>query len=287
MRGDTLPRGCLLIVTADDFGLHEDINEGILLAHTRGIVTSTSVVACGEAFAHAAEIMKRCPNLDVGVHLTLVGERPISPAKDIKSLVGSDGWFVHSHRNFAVRLLGGSVSAAEIRCELRAQIERVLTTGRRLSHLDSHQHVHLFPLVWRVTRELAREYGIRWIRTPQFTSLFGSLKSPTDALFRLGLNTLSATITRFRHAIPKGDRIRTPGLHLSGRLGEADLMKLLGDLRPGISEIVTHPGVKTGALSARYGWNYEWSAELAALTSPRTVEFLRSSGITLTRFSEC
>ena len=278
-----MPR--LLIVNADDLGLHEDINRGIYLAHTEGIVTSASVVACGAAFDHASRMVRECAELDVGVHLTLVEEQPLCPATQIPSLVGPDGRFLPSYRELTARILVGSVSASEVRRELRAQIERVIGTGCRPSHLDSHQHIHVLPLVWRVVAELAREYGIAWVRVPHFASLFGSAKSRLDPFFRLGLNILSAATASLRNGPER--KIKTPGLHLSGQLVERDLVKIVGGLRPGISEIVTHPGIATAALKAQYQWNYEWSAELAALTSPHVISVLRSGGVKLTRFSEC
>jgi predicted glycoside hydrolase/deacetylase ChbG (UPF0249 family) len=275
----------LLIVNADDLGLHEDINRGIFQAHVDGIVTSASIVACGDAFVDAAATAQQCPSLDVGVHLTLIEERPLCPAKDIPTLLGPDDRFLPSHRHLTARILAGAVSVPEIRLELRAQIERVIATGRHPSHLDGHQHVHLLPSIWGVTTELAREYGIQWIRVPRFTRPFAGVRSPIDVVFRLGLNTLSA-MRRRRWSRPERV-IQTPGLHLSGRLREADLFEIVGDLQPGISEIVAHPGVGTPALTARYGWGYQWSTELAALTSSRITAFLRSSGVKLTRYSEC
>jgi predicted glycoside hydrolase/deacetylase ChbG (UPF0249 family) len=278
-----MPR--LLIVNADDLGLHEDINRGIYLAHTEGIVTSASIVACGAAFDHASRITRECTELDVGVHLTLVEEQPLSPATQIRSLVGPDGRFLPSYRQLTARILMGLVSASEVRRELRAQIERVIAAGCRPSHLDGHQHIHVLPLVWRVATELAGEYGIRRIRVPHFASLFASPRSRFDPFFRLGLNILSATTASLRNGPER--KINTPGLHLSGQLVERDLAQIVAALRPGISEIVTHPGITTLALKAQYKWNYEWSAELAALTSPHVISVLRSGGVKLTRFSEC
>jgi predicted glycoside hydrolase/deacetylase ChbG (UPF0249 family) len=280
-----VPAGRLVIVNADDLGLHEDINRGIELAHTRGVVTSSSVVACGSAFLHASKIIESCPELDVGVHLTLTEERPLSPPAEVPTLVGGDGLFLRSYRELAARILTGALSAAELRREFERQIERVIALGRRPSHLDGHDHAHLFPPVWRVTSELARDYGIRWIRLPRFGSLLASRRSAIEPVFRLGLNVLSATAARSRNA-PKV-RPETPGLHLSGALTETDLANVVERIRPGITEIVTHPAISTPALQARYRWNYEWSTELAALTSPRTIALLRSNGVRLTRFADC
>ena len=68
-----------LIVNADDFGISERINEGIVLAHRLGIVTGTSLMAVGRAFEQAVKWCRAFPSLDVGVHLTLVAESPQGP----------------------------------------------------------------------------------------------------------------------------------------------------------------------------------------------------------------
>lgn len=64
-----------LVVNADDFGLHEAVNEGIVRAHREGIVTSASLMACGRAFDNALARSRSCAQLDLGVHLTLVDAR--------------------------------------------------------------------------------------------------------------------------------------------------------------------------------------------------------------------
>jgi predicted glycoside hydrolase/deacetylase ChbG (UPF0249 family) len=277
-------------VNADDLGLHEDINRGIEQAHTQGIVTSASVVACGEAFDHAVEILRTCPNLEVGVHLTLVGgERPLSPPQEISSLVGADGRFPHSYRQFIWRLW--RARPAEISRELDAQIRRVQRAGLKPTHLDGHQHVLRVWRVWSVVKELAWEHGIRSIRRPwyEWTSLWVNRRSPLDPVFRAGLNlTTLATTSQTNPSLPDQPQagIPTIGLDFSGRLSEETLSNLITGLGPGIFELVTHPGVTTDALRARYPWDFEWSQELAALTSPRIVPVLESSGVRLARFSE-
>ena len=66
-----------LIVHGDDFGISERINDGILRAHCDGILTSSSIIANGEAFEHAAALARSTPSLDIGVHLTLIEEIPL------------------------------------------------------------------------------------------------------------------------------------------------------------------------------------------------------------------
>jgi predicted glycoside hydrolase/deacetylase ChbG (UPF0249 family) len=92
-----------LVVNADDFGISARINEGILLAHRAGIVTATSLMAVGRAFEQAVQCCRAVPALDVGVHLTLVAERPLLPCRS--SLTGDDGRFPASAAAFLRRWL--------------------------------------------------------------------------------------------------------------------------------------------------------------------------------------
>ena len=72
-----------LIVSADDLGLHEAINRGVLEAHEDGIVTCASIVPCGRAFEHACRLVEKRRKLGLGIHLTLVGERPLVHHVDV------------------------------------------------------------------------------------------------------------------------------------------------------------------------------------------------------------
>jgi hopanoid biosynthesis associated protein HpnK len=276
----------LLVVNADDFGLHPDINRAIEQAHREGIVTSTSLVACGAAFEQAVEIAHRCPSLDIGVHLTLVEEKPLCPPSNIPSLVRPDGTFWLNYRTLTPRLLRGQIKLAEVRQELACQVERILATGLRPSHLDSHQHVHLLPGLWAITVELAHHYRIPWVRVPTFSSLTDHTFSRPEPLFRLGLNLLS----RLRAGQAKRKTLHyaghSPGLYLSGRLTTTALLPLLPHLPPGLSELVTHPGFTTLALQQLYHWDYHWTQEFEALTAPQIRQTLTANNIRLVRFSD-
>ena len=64
--------GRRLIVNADDFGLTQPITDGVIEAFERGILTSASLVATGEAFQRAAQYAARRSDLDSGIHLMIV-----------------------------------------------------------------------------------------------------------------------------------------------------------------------------------------------------------------------
>jgi predicted glycoside hydrolase/deacetylase ChbG (UPF0249 family) len=77
----------IAVVNADDFGLSVSTNEGIVEAYEHGILRSTSLMANGEGFDDAVAHIEEHPGLGVGIHLTLVGERPIARAHELGGLV--------------------------------------------------------------------------------------------------------------------------------------------------------------------------------------------------------
>ncbi len=116
-----------LVVNADDFGVSERVNSGIVHAHREGVVTATSLMAVGRAFEHAVRLARAVPDLDVGVHLTLVAERPLRP--EGRSLTGTDGRFPPGAGAFTLGWLTGRIRRADVEAEWSAQIERVLASG--------------------------------------------------------------------------------------------------------------------------------------------------------------
>ena len=134
-----------LITNADDFGFTRDVNEGIVHAHRQGILTATTLMATGAAFDHAVGLARENPQLDVGVHLVLVG---------------SEGYPA------TVARLVASLGRIRIYDELARQIGKVVDAGIRPTHLDTHKHTHLLPPVLEAIARLAKEFKIPWVRRP-------------------------------------------------------------------------------------------------------------------------
>lgn len=271
-----------LVVNADDLGLHEDINRGIRKAHQEGIVTSASLVACGRAFDDALRVLRDCPGLGVGVHLTLIEESPLCKPERVASLLGENSRFHGSYRRFSERVFLGKIRVDELRNELDAQMRRVLEAGVHPSHLDSHQHVHVLSPVWQVVTELAGRYRVPFVRVPQFQNVWARARGPWEYVSRIGLNALSRVRRRHLGRLRTADF--TSGLHLSGRLKTTDLLEALRALQPGIGELIVHPGVNTPDLESHYRWGFDWSGELSALTSGEVQEALRCLKIRLTNY---
>ncbi|HWI60281.1 MAG TPA: carbohydrate deacetylase [Symbiobacteriaceae bacterium] len=139
-----------LIINADDLGLSEGANLGILRAHQTGIVTSATVMMNMPGAVAALSLARQHPSLGVGIHLTLTGGRPLSP--DVPSLTDADGSFLKN---------ASSPKRDELECELRAQVEAFLASGLTPTHLDSHHHVHLqIPAVAAIVLGLAEELKV-------------------------------------------------------------------------------------------------------------------------------
>src|SRR2546430_4963 len=127
-----------LIVNGDDFGLTVGVNAGIERACREGILRSASAMSTGAALKDAAERRRQLPQLGIGLHLTLAGERPACRPDEVPSLVDRNGLLLPSYRAFLFRYLGGAIRAAEVLREFRAQAALVLKSGLPLDHLDSH-----------------------------------------------------------------------------------------------------------------------------------------------------
>lgn len=283
MSRDTNTRS--LIVNADDLGLHLDIDRGIEKAHLEGVVTSTSISAVGETFENGVSVCRRCPHLDVGVHFTLVGERPLIDPARLGGLVTREGRFEESHPSLIRKVLTGQVSRAAVRLELEAQLERVKNAGLLPTHLDSHQHVHLLPRIWPVVVELAHKHGISWIRVPAFSPVGAGAPGAILVGLRTGLNVLQ----RLRRATLGSLRAAdvTPALGSSGHLTVERILGGVAPAPPGaLLELVAHPGVTTASLEARYDWGFDWSGETDALIEPRLRQGLDEAGIVLRSFAE-
>jgi hopanoid biosynthesis associated protein HpnK len=137
-----------LIITADDFGRSHEINRAVLEAHTRGILTSASLMVTGDAFDEAVDMARRTPSLAVGLHLVLVDGKAALPAETIPHLVDERGMFPNAPARLGFRYFFGRGARRELAAEIAAQFERFAATHLPLAHVDGHQHLHVHPAVF-------------------------------------------------------------------------------------------------------------------------------------------
>jgi chitin disaccharide deacetylase len=282
-----------LIVNADDFGFTSGVNRGIVEAHSRGIVTSSTLMANGPAFAEAAHLAKTLPTMSIGCHVVLIDGRPVLSAELVPSLTDA-GHFRDGMMTFAARAIAGNIDADEITAEATAQIRKIQAEGIAVSHIDTHKHTHLFPKILRPLLRAAAACGIRAVRNPFGPRL--PLRS-SDLMARPGLWARAAQLCflgrfagRFREAVDR-DGFVTPdgtlGILVTGALDETLFHAIARNIPQGTWEFVCHPGYNDAALQgAETRLRESRETELRVLTLPAARELLLQEGIELISYRE-
>ena len=117
-----------LIVNADDFGLTNGVNRAIIEGHTRGAITSATLMANMPAFDAAVRLAKDHPSLGVGLHFNITQGRPVADASRVGSLIDDSGEFWGTSQAVLMTHAGRAVEYQEVVIELRAQIEKAVRT---------------------------------------------------------------------------------------------------------------------------------------------------------------
>ena len=253
-----------LIINADDFGMTPGITQGIIDAHRRGVVTSTTALVPAPYFDEAMRLACiEAPTLAVGIHLTLTlrGARPVLPASEVPSLVDDDGFFLHN-KTFETR-----VDLDEVYREWDAQITRFTACGRMPDHIDSHHNVHGRNAdLLDVALELARTYHL----PVRYAS-----RSPETESFMHRYGTVPTT---------DGILHQFSGVGVSMQTFEGVLDDMLG--RPGsLYEINAHPAFIDHLLRDNSSYCMPRIDEHAILTSPQARQALADRSIILTNYA--
>jgi hopanoid biosynthesis associated protein HpnK len=278
-----------LIVSADDFGMSSGVNAGILRAHREGILTDVGLMVNGRAFDEAVELARSNPTLSVGLHLTLAQGWATAPPDEIPLLAGRDGLFRMNPIWSGLRFFFLPGVRAQLRREIRAQLDKFKATGLPLSHVDGHVTIHAHPTVLSILIECAPEYGIRAVRLPS-EPLLPALRFDRR---HLGRKLFEATVfaALSRHARKRLARAgiahpeRMFGLHQTGRISERYLLELLPQLPEGVSELYCHAALPDDECRRWRPLDYESEREMVALTSPRVRAEIERQDIELISYS--
>lgn len=152
-----------ILIRCDDIGMCHSVNMAAEKVLKTGIPVSMSVMVPCPWFSEAVELLKKYPNVSVGIHLTLNSEwkqyrwGPVAGAQTVPSLVDSLGLFFPSR----AALFGNNPKLSEIEIELRAQIEKALHAGLKIDYLDYHMGAAVQTLETRmIVEKLAAEYKL-------------------------------------------------------------------------------------------------------------------------------
>jgi chitin disaccharide deacetylase len=281
-----------LIVNADDLGWAEGVNQGIVEAFRHGIVTSTSLLANGEAFAGGVNTARSAPGLGVGVHLNLSDGAPVADRESVMSLLNDDGNFAGGPESLLLKRARRGLMLAEVEEEWDAQIRKVRDAGIQPTHLDGHKHVHMLPGLFEIALRLAKKHGIGAIRVSlEESSLraalsFGAKQHP-GVVMKQGVRARGLKLLA-RDARDQAERagIATAGyfcgIAQTGELTREGVARLLRSLPEGTTELMCHPGYvdeTLGKTATRLQASRQ--TELEILTDTKIRNLVASQGIRL------
>jgi len=281
-----------LIVNADDLGWTEGVNRGIAEAHRKGLVTSTSLLANGQAFASAIEVARANPELGVGVHLNLSDGPPTASREQVAGLVSGSGNLEGGPESLLLRIAARSLAIEDVEREWDAQIRKVRDAGIEPTHLDGHKHVQMLPGLFEVALKLAKKHGIVAIRVSHEESkLRAALSSGREQnagiVLKQGVQARGLKLLA-RDAREMADRagvVTTDyfcGIAQTGVLTREGVEQLLSSLPDGTTELMCHPGhVDEDLRRTATRLQESRQTELDILTDARIRKLVATKGIRL------
>jgi chitin disaccharide deacetylase len=216
-----------VIFNADDFGQGPGINRGIIECHERGVVGSASLMVTGRAVDEAVALSRDHPRMSVGLHWDVWGE---------------------DEREFDISDHGA------VRDEFHRQLDEfVRVVGRLPTHVDSHRHAHLEPVVKPLFQELVEPLGL-------------PLRGDGSVRF------IGGFYAQWEWRVTNLEYVSVPFLE----------RMLREEVRDEWTEISCHPGYIDPGYTAVYAEERE--AEVRTLTDPRIPEVMVELGIELSSY---
>lgn len=236
-----------LIVNADDFGLTEGVNQAVIKCYKKASVSSATLMINTDATKHAVELAKENPGLGVGLHFNLTTGKPLSELDTVRSLVAHDGFFC-SRKVWERRPFLGLVKNRDIETEFLAQVQRYQEFGLSMTHIDSHQHMHVYPSVFSVVSKYCIRNNVP-LRIPYVSHFLDSnilcrsnmKKLLRSSLLRLLIGLDVLPITRKRpisndHFCCIFDFMPIPEF-----IRKEHYVRMLDKFKKGICELMVHP----------------------------------------------
>ncbi len=258
----------LLIIHGDDLGAAHAVNQATFQALDKGFISSGSIMVPCSWFPEVAAYGKSHQDADLGIHLTLTSEwesyewGPVAPADQVKSLIDPKGYLWNTSQEAAA-----SVKPEDAEREARAQIERALQAGIKITHLDSHMGTFFTPQLFPVYVKLAAEY-----RLPFF-----AVRDPRAAPAMLRLLTENdLVVDDFKMAYPGISPDKWMGFYED----------LLRSLKPGVTLLIVHLGLNDselqGVMTEKAPFGSAWrQRDFDAVSSPRFAQLVKENNVTL------
>lgn len=248
-----------LLVNADDYGLHTAVNEAIKDCVNFGSVNAISVITNGKAPDYLPLLAMQKYGIKVGAHITWVGEPWLT----------ADRYFKDWQALISASLLDSGKLLAALETEAQHQIRELVSHGIKPDHIDSHQHVHMFPKFWQIAKKLQTAYRIPLIRVTK-------VANPSSLRMSVGgivLNQLASA--KFN---PEKDYL-CAGVRHAGNYNNQSLQHELVDYKGRDTMLIVHPGKDNAALNKQYAhWHFDWEKEYQALMNQSFLDNIQQLG---------
>ncbi len=277
-----------LIINADDFGISPQVNEAVERAHTKGVLTSATIMANMADFEDAVAIAKRLPRLGVGVHLNLFKSKPVSKDSQVGCLLDSDGNFKYSPQMLAFLSTFSHCIRTAIKMEMRAQIQRLIDSGLHPTHLDSHKHIHFFPAVYPIVCSLADQFKISAVRYCYEPAALSDVPWPLSMPEAKRAAKQLRMMARFNR-LYDGELFKTEmtyGLTHVGRVDTNFFKAVSLYIEAQISEVMTHPATENEPADSGKLLKLNRRAEFEALCDERTKKYMREAAVELIHYGQ-
>lgn len=245
-------------MNADDFGLSESVNRGIVECFNHGIVTSTTVMMNQKGLKHAIKLYQKGLIPEVGLHFTVTSGKPLLPAEKVPSLIDTNGWFLDKHV-----LMTKKVSEEEVYQELHAQYDAAIQVGFAINHIDSHHFAGVYPPLKNAFIRFSNKTGLPVRRVDNIISGQETLEVPTPDAFD----------SRFFDSGVSLEQLKTI------------LLERKKQYPNGVIELMCHPSARDNSdLDGVSSYTTLRSIEREILTSPELMHWLKEAEITCVGF---
>jgi predicted glycoside hydrolase/deacetylase ChbG (UPF0249 family) len=271
-----------LIINADDFGLSLGTNEAIAELLCRGAITSTTLMANGPALEDAVECARRSAlNGMIGLHANLTQFAPSGEGEGLSSIRDSGGQYAGRRALFKA-CARGLVKAEALHRELAAQWRACESRGLSLSHVDTHQHAHLVPAVFRAAQQLASEKGVPLRRLWPG----GGARGMKRKLMHVAVTGLTR-INEFQNSQRQSTSMELVSIFASGEKPTvAAYRALLEKSCADVVELMVHPAKVDRVHRESTGISEISQLDYEVLGSPEWLDYLASCGFALVSFRE-
>lgn len=226
-----------IILHADDFGFDKDTTLETIRCFENNFISSASIMANMPSTKNAIDFAKNNPQFSFGIHLTYVdGIVPLSEVKKISGLLDKNKRFKPSNQ-IRIRALLGLLSKKQIIEETKKQIGFLLDSGVNLSHIDSHGHIHKFPIFQDAIRDVIFAFGINKVRKVQDVFLNNEETKISNRIFK-------SFDTSLKRKFQTTDYFYMPASSMDVNWSDKIITKLSTFKQQEVIEIGVHPGTK-------------------------------------------